>query len=207
MTISGLFNTYFFFAFFFFSSFCWEIRNKRFKRLPLAPAVAAIKDPHSEFLDQICGSFFSLLVFVFVTTSLSEWVSELVSEFLALLPRSSTLAAHTEFERGRESQRERSGVFVCVCVRQYTCLHQYMHARNTHWLSRTHDMHSTFALLLLCSALPRHPLKSSLALRSSSQSNLNNDTERFGVLSLSLSFSASKTFSLLKCPKSSSNNL
>lgn len=132
-----------------------------------------------------------------------EWVNEWVSEWVSCVAPTivSSGSPHRVWERERESQRERSGVYVCVCVRQYTCLHQYMHARNTHWLSRTHDMHSTFALLLLCSALPRHPLKSSLALRSSSQSNLNNDTERFGVLSLSLSFSASKTFSLLKCPK------
>lgn len=79
-----------------------------------------------------------------------EWVTERVSEFLALLPRSSALSAHTEFERARDrGSRERSveqRKRVCVvCVRQYTCLHQYTHTRSTHLLSRTHDMHSTFA--------------------------------------------------------------
>lgn len=198
MTISGLFNTYFFFGFSSSLPFVEKSEISALSGFLSRPQSPQLKTRIANFLTKYVAVFF--LLFCFVTTSLSEWVTEWVSEFLALLPRSSALAAHTEFERARAreskvaKQRKRVCVSVCGSTPAYTntrtpAAHTYSHA---HTICTQHS-------LCCCSALSRHPLKSSLALRSSSQSNLNNDTERFGVLSLS--FSASKTFSLLKCPK------
>lgn len=138
--------------------------------------------------------FFFLFCYYFF-----EWVSNWMSEWVSCVAPTivSSGSPHRVWES--ESQREQSGLAaqesVCVCVRQYTCLHQYTHARSTHLLSRTHDMHSTFALLLLCSAAAPIEIVACAAVELSVQFE-----QRYRAVPLS-SFSASKTFSLLKCPK------
>lgn len=77
-----------------------------------------------------------------------------MSEFLALLPRSSALAAHTEFERGRESKvfsSERECVCLCAAVHLLTPIH----ACTQHTLTLTHTRYALnirSAAALLCSA-------------------------------------------------------
>lgn len=74
-------------------------------------------------------------------------MSELVSEFLALLPRSSALAAHTEFER----ESKRAQVCLCAAVHLLTPIQVY----TQHTLTLTHTRYALnirSAAALLCSA-------------------------------------------------------
>lgn len=164
----------------------WEIRNKRYKRLPLSPAVTAIKDPHSEFLDQICGSFFLfLLLLLWVSNWTSEWVSCVAPTIISSIsPHRVWESERQRLERAKCWAAQESMCCVCEAVHLLTPIHAY----SQHTLTLTHTRYALNirSLLCRCSALPRHPLKSLLAVRSSSQSNLNNDTERFGVLSFYL---------------------
>lgn len=119
---------------------------------------------------------------------MSEWVS-MLKEFSAALPRSCSVSPHSAARARAQwvSQSARE----CECeVVHLLGTHTHTRAeskrstrRHRHWLAqqRYNDMHSTSAR--------SHPLKSSLALRPNSQSNLNNDTERLWRL-----LSASKTF-------------
>lgn len=74
-----------------------------------------------------------------------------MSEFLALLPRSSALAAHTEFEREGERESKRAQVCLCAAVHLLTPIH----ACTQHTLILTHTRYALnirSAAALLCSA-------------------------------------------------------
>lgn len=133
-------------------------------------------------------------------------MSELVSEFLALLPRSSALAAHTEFERGRESQRERKGVCVCLCAAVH--LLTPIHACTQHTLTLTHTRYALnirSAAALLCSAAAPIEIVACAAVELSVQFE-----QRYRAvwrpLSLSVILCKQNVFAF-KVSKSSSNNL
>lgn len=78
-----------------------------------------------------------------------------MSEFLALLPRSSALAAHTEFEREGERESKRAQVCWCVCLCAAVHLLTPIHACTQHTLTLTHTRYALnirSAAALLCSA-------------------------------------------------------
>lgn len=104
-------------------------------------------------------------------------------------------------ERERESKRAQS----CVCVRLCAAVHLLtpIHACTQHTLTLTHTRYALnirSAAALLCSAAAPIEIVACAAVELSVQFE-----QRYRAvwrpLSLSLSFSASKTFSLLKCPK------
>lgn len=152
---------------------------------------------------------FCYYFFEWVSDWMSEWVSEWVSCVAPTIVSSGS--PHRVWERGRESQRERSvkaaqvGKCVCASVCGSTPAYTNTSVHAAHTDSHAHTI-CTQHSLCCCSAAAPIEIVACAAVELSVQFE-----QRYRAvwrpLSLSLSFSASKTFSLLKCPKSSSNNL
>lgn len=203
MTISGLFNTYFFFLVF--SSSLrfvekWEIRNKRYKRLPLLPAVTAIKDPHSEFLDQICGSFslLFLLLLLWVSDWMSEWVFLRCSHDRQLCqPTQNLRERETEARESEVLSSARERVCMCEALHLLTPIHAYWQQT----LTLTHTRYALNIRSLLCSAAAPIEIVACAAVELSVQFE-----QRYRAVWRPLSLCKQNVFAF-KVSKSSSNNL